>query len=100
MNPDVDSSYDCEQQKIAFWNNSNRFSHEVYIPTQQGKYDKITAQANGIAVVQDGSLFRRCLRGDHAVCRGFVTTDGYKSFCKCPCHNIVEGLRSSRSSFR
>jgi hypothetical protein len=79
------SSYDCEQERISLWNNnSSRFSEPTYVQTKQGKYDHIS--------VQNNSVFRRCIRGNHRACNGFITAEEYRVRCSCVCHSIAEGL--------
>lgn len=93
MNSDSNSSsYDCEQQKLHFWNNGSRFSDpllaKIYLRAKQTGSDQLA--------VHNSSVFRRCLRGNHAACSGFMRTNDYTSnHCLCPCHSLAEGLRST-----
>lgn len=90
-NSDFSFPYDCEQEKIAFWNNGSRLSDsllaKIYVQPKQKEDDRLSNQ--------DNSVFCKCLRDRHQDCNGFLTTDEYKIRCSCICHSVSDGLSNA-----
>ncbi|MGI8833232.1 MAG: hypothetical protein ACR2IS_11430, partial [Nitrososphaeraceae archaeon] len=73
-------------QTTGVWNSDDkRFSNPIYQRTKIGEHDHLH-------LTVENSVFRRCLRGNHQACHGFITTDEYKIRCSCLCQAIAEGL--------